>query len=70
MRSFDHTVLRRGPYLRNWLIYSHCNCCSWQAAGSKLALYIAEQAHICILQLDEPSGANRALILPAPRIAA
>ena len=48
MLGFWHTTLLVGPERRSQLDSSQCLDCGWSAAGSKTAIAIAEEAHVCV----------------------
>jgi hypothetical protein len=48
MVEFWHTTVLVGPQRHSQLDSSEClDCCCWSVAGSKTAIAIAEEAHVC-----------------------
>jgi len=58
MLGFWHTTLLVGPQRRSQLDSSQCLDCGWSVAGSKTAIAIAEEAHVCISRV-QPKPAAR-----------
>ena len=58
MLGFWHTTLLVGPERRSRLDSSQCLDCGWIATGSKTAIAIAEEAHVCIKRI-QPKPAAR-----------
>jgi hypothetical protein len=58
MLAFWHTTLLVGPQRRSQLDSSQCLDCDWSVAGSKTAIAIAEEAHVCISRV-QPKPAAR-----------
>ena len=64
MLGFWHTTLLVGPQRRSQLDSSQCLDCCWSVAGSKTAIAIAEEAHVCINRVQRKPAAR----VPSPSV--